>query len=71
MCAFLCVGSLFCDVVPSVLSSFDEEERTGCFISSCSCSRLVVSVPSLFLAVLLVGLWCVIVAFPGHTNLLF
>ena len=50
-----CVGSLFCDVVPSVLSSFDEEERAVCFVSSCSCCRLVVSVPSLFFAVLLVG----------------
>ena len=35
----------------------------------CSCCRVAISVLCLFLAVPWVGLWFVVVAFPGHTHL--
>ena len=44
------------------------EERTDCF-TLCACCRVTVSVMCLFLRVLWVGLWFVVVAFPGHTHM--
>ena len=48
--------------------------KPGCYTSLCSCCQLAVNVLCLFLMpimVLYIGLWYVVVAFPGHTYLLF
>ena len=65
------VFALFCYALLCVLSSFaiiiEEEERAGCF----AFIVLRMSWMWLFLAVLWVGLQCVIVVFPDHTHLFF
>ena len=66
-CGF-CVCFLFYDVVLGVFfSSFSNHlaEETTSWFYSCCC--VAVSVLCLFLTVLLVGLWSVIVAFPGQS----
>ena len=47
------------------------EKKNGCFTLIAFQCHLTVSVLCLFLTVPWVGLQCVIVAFPGHTHLLF
>ena len=66
-----CVWSLFCCAVLSVVSNFTITERAGCFSLIAFCCHVTVSVLCLFLAVLMVGLQCVIEAFPDHTRLFF
>ena len=59
------VGFLFCGVVFSVHSNFAIIllKKSGCRVAYC--------VSCLFFVVPWVGMWSVIVAFPGHTHLLF
>ena len=69
-----CDWFLFRNAVLRVFSSFviismAEEERNGCF-TLCFCCCVAVIVPFLYLAVPWIGLWSVVVAFPGHTHLL-
>ena len=47
------------------------EERVDCITSLYYCCHVAVSVLCLFYTVLLVGLWHVNVAFPGHTHSFF
>ena len=70
----VCCWSLFCNAVLSVLSSFTliSLMRAGCLdltvlLLTCGCWC---SVP-LPRCELVCGLWSVIVAFPGHTHLLY
>ena len=58
MCDFFCVVSLFCGVVLSIFSSIVIVLAVLCVL--CLCPTLP-----------WVGLQSVIVAFPGHTHLLF
>ena len=59
LCPFLCCNHLA------------EEERTCCFTLFSSLCYVSVGGLSLFLEIMWFGLQCVIVAFPGHTHLLF
>ena len=67
----LCIGSLFCSVDPSVLSSsaIILRELVGLF-ALCYFYCVDVSNLCLFFTVSLVGLWSVNVFFLGHTHLL-
>ena len=65
------VWSLFCCVVPNIISSFaiiSLEKRPGCFTFIALCCDFYIM--CLFLMMQLVGVQCVILAFPGHTYLL-
>ena len=66
---------VFNAILNSVLSSFAiillRKTELVALLKLCPCCRVTVSVLCLFLAVPWVGLWSVIVAFPGHTHLLF
>ena len=70
-----CVLSLFCTVVPGVLSSvaiISLRKRELVVLPNLpSYCHVAVSIVCLLLVVPWVGLQCVIVAFPGHTRLLF
>ena len=67
--------SMFCDAVFIVLSSFEinslRKRELVALLELCSCCGVAVSVLCLFLTVPWNDLWSVIVAFPGHTHLLF
>ena len=71
-----CVCSMFCCAVLCAISSFaiifmgGGGERIGCFTLP-YWSLVAVIVLWFFLAMLLVGLQCVIVIFPFYTHLLF
>ena len=58
---------LFNGVGPGFINHPAGEERAGCFGF---CILNVVSFLYLFLTVPWIGLWCVNMAFPGHTHLL-
>ena len=62
--------SLYWYALLCVLSSFDEEEKSGCFALIVVC-LVTAYVPWLILKVPWVGLQCVIVVFPDPTHLLF
>ena len=66
-----CVRSLFCYAVLCVLSSFVIISLGKRELVALLYSHVVVVALCLFLTVPWVGLQCVIVAFPGHTHLLF
>ena len=57
----------------NISKGYKNKKIVGCFATlllSYSCI-VTINVPWLFLAVLWVGLQCVIVVFPDHTHLLF
>ena len=67
--------SLFCNTALRVLSRFAilslGKRRLVALLLLCPCCRVTDGVLCLFLAVTCVGLWYVIVSFPGDTHLLF
>ena len=70
-----CVESLYCCAIFCVLSSFaiiplGKRELAACILLSSGCYVAVI-VLCFFLTVPWFVLWCVIVAFPGHTRLPF
>ena len=76
MFVFFCVfGSCFLMQYLHVLSDFAVvslwKSEGLSFLCLCKCYHVAVSALCLFLAVKRVGLKCVIVAFPGHTHMLF
>ena len=73
-CAMSCLVVCDCGIYRSYSLAFcshlAEKQTAGYFTLRSSC-RVTVCILCLFLAVPCVGLWSVIVAFPGHTHLLF
>ena len=53
------------------LTEVERERESWLFYFNCVLAFMSIIVPCLFLLVPWVGLWCVIVAFPSHTHLLF
>ena len=68
MLVFVLVGITLCPFLFG--NHLDEEERAGCFVLIVLC-LVTVNVLWLFLSVPWVGLQCVILVFPEHTQLLF
>ena len=75
LCVFFCVGSYLCNVFLCVLSSVAiillMKREFVALLQLFSCCHVAGSVLCLFLVVPLVGLQCVIVAYPGHTRMFY
>ena len=64
------LGALRVNVLSSSEIIFLRKKELIALLQLSSCCRVAVSIVCLFLAVPWVGLWYVLVAFPGHTHLL-